>query len=353
MVNTNTTQTAKELAGNCESAEITQSTYKTKFELTSYKQLMTEPLKPLEWVLEGFIPKVGVSLLTGDGGIGKSWVALYLAQCVASGTNFLGIYPVTQGKVLIIDEENHKTVIRSRCEKLHLGTSTTNRDLEISFLENKGIYIDNNNDFVGLSKAIKEFGPSLVIIDALVRVHTKDENSAMEMRDVFRRAKRIADECNTSVLFTHHTPRAYQGRASSSVRGSTDIRNAVDSVLFVYKAGQHKAIKHDKSRYGNEVEPFGFEIIDRNGGVGLELTDIRQSYQRESKWAEAEKVIFSLLKKYGKVSRYQFLEAGNNNHPRISVTTMDKNLLRLEKAGRLSSEGGDGGTKYYFEKREP
>ena len=323
----------------------------TKYKLISYHELMAEPAKPMEWVLDRMIPKVGVSILAGDGGIGKSWLALDLALCVASGAKFLGRFQVTQGKVLIIDEEGCETSTRLRCEDLHTGTPIVNRNLDICFSENNGINIDNDNDLEWLIKTTKDFGPSLVIIDSLIRVHTKDENSANEMQGVLRQAKRLADECNTSILFVHHTSKPYQGRQKTSLRGSTDIRNFVDSVLFVYKKWQHKVVEHDKSRFGIAVEPFGFEITDVNGGVRLDTVDINQNYQRESKWAEAERLIFSVLKDGKKVSREELLAAGDKNIPRIGSTTMDKNLRRLEKTGRLESSGGDGKYKYYFEKK--
>ncbi len=209
--------------------------YNTKYKLTSYRELMAKPPKPAEWVLERMIPKVGVSILAGDGGIGKSWLALHLALCVANGTKFLGRFQITQGKVLIIDEEGSETSTRLRCENLHASTPIVNRNLDIRISENSGINIDNDDDFEWLLKTVKEFCPSLVIIDSLIRVHNKDENSANEMQGVLRQAKRLAHECNTSILFVHHTSKPFQGRQKTSVRGSTDIRNFVDSVLFVYK----------------------------------------------------------------------------------------------------------------------
>ena len=321
------------------------------YKLTSYDELMAKPLIPAEWVLEGLIPKVGVSLLAGDGGIGKSWLALHLAQCVASGTKFLGTFPVTQGKVLIIDEENHETLIRERCEKLHVGTPIINRDLNIHISANTGINIDDADDFEWLMKTVQEICPTLIIIDSLIRVHTKDENSANEMQEVLHQAKRLAEEGNTSILFTHHTSKPFQGRQRTSVRGSTDIRNFVDSVLFVYKKGQHTVVEHDKSRWGIPIKPFGFEIADIVAGesVRLNIVDISLSYQRESKSAEAEKLILSLVKDGDMVSRQEIIAAGKNNRPYISETTMDKNLKRLKKAGKIVASGDQGKDKYYSE----
>ncbi|KQT78094.1 hypothetical protein ASG59_08825 [Methylobacterium sp. Leaf466] len=49
------------------------------------------PEKPAEWLLKGWIPHGHVSLLYGDGGIGKTLAAQQLATAMAAGKDFLGL----------------------------------------------------------------------------------------------------------------------------------------------------------------------------------------------------------------------------------------------------------------------
>jgi RecA-family ATPase len=56
-----------------------------------------------EWMAKGLIPKTHAVLLVGQPGQGKSWFAEQLAIAIISGTDFLGMYPVKKGSVIIVD----------------------------------------------------------------------------------------------------------------------------------------------------------------------------------------------------------------------------------------------------------
>ena len=59
---------------------------------------------PMEWLVKGIIPEGHATILSGDGGLGKSYVAEYLALCVVRGEPFFG-RPVKRGNVLWVDAE--------------------------------------------------------------------------------------------------------------------------------------------------------------------------------------------------------------------------------------------------------
>lgn len=56
------------------------------------------------WVVDGIVPDGYVSLLYGDGGLGKSALAVHLALCVVTGQGFAG-HAVRPGRVLYVDGE--------------------------------------------------------------------------------------------------------------------------------------------------------------------------------------------------------------------------------------------------------
>src|SRR3989442_1423720 len=62
-------------------------------------------LKNAEYLIEGIIPKQGISIAVGDSGLGKSPFLYQGAISVASGATFLG-RSVQQGPVLYMDCEN-------------------------------------------------------------------------------------------------------------------------------------------------------------------------------------------------------------------------------------------------------
>jgi len=56
--------------------------------------------------------------------------------------------------------------------------------------------------------------------------------------------------------------------AGQMLRGSSDIRAFVDTVLFMRNTGERtrKLVEHDKSRQSQPLEPFEIEIIDNEAG---------------------------------------------------------------------------------------
>ena len=63
----------------------------------------TEP-GPRRSMIDGLMPEGALTILFGDGGLGKSYLALYIATCVAQGIPIAG-RPVERGSVLYLDAE--------------------------------------------------------------------------------------------------------------------------------------------------------------------------------------------------------------------------------------------------------
>ena len=72
------------------------------------------PTGEASWLADGLIPADGTTLLFGESGAGKSFVALDLAHCIASGQPFHG-HSVQQGSVVyVVGEGLHGLWARSR-----------------------------------------------------------------------------------------------------------------------------------------------------------------------------------------------------------------------------------------------
>src|SRR3990170_1404334 len=71
------------------------------------------PPPPLEWCVDGLLPLSSVSMLVGDPGAKKTFLAIDLAVCVAIGKPWLG-RQVRQGPVLFIDEQTGLHALKAR-----------------------------------------------------------------------------------------------------------------------------------------------------------------------------------------------------------------------------------------------
>ena len=73
---------------------------KKKFETIDGETLMSQPLKPVEFVVFSLLPK-GLHILAGSPKIGKSWLVLWLCLQIAKGEKVWNL-ETTQDTVLCL-----------------------------------------------------------------------------------------------------------------------------------------------------------------------------------------------------------------------------------------------------------
>ena len=79
--------------------------------------LPKEGEEPVDWLVEGLIPRGSFVLLLAPPGSYKTFFALNLAKCLAQGEPFLG-RDLEAGSVTYIDRENPRSVISSRLKMI-------------------------------------------------------------------------------------------------------------------------------------------------------------------------------------------------------------------------------------------
>lgn len=227
------------------------------------KELYEEEMPPISWLAKDLIPSGMLAAITGESNCYKSFLTLALAQSVATGKPFLGHFEVEKkGKVLIIDEENTRRLIKKRFEDMGIEAHE-----DIIFLSLSGVQIDHGSHHNKLKALIDEIDPVLVVMDSLVRFHSKDENSASEMSGVMRNISLLTSEERT-VLFIHHHKKEGFGKnsGSNSVRGSTDIFNALDCHIGIKKNTDTLTLNQHKLRVQKQLDPFSVTIDNLTAG---------------------------------------------------------------------------------------
>ena len=322
----------------------------------SCADLMANPPAPPIWVVDSLFPQGTVSIIGGDGGVGKSWLVLYLALCVASGQALFGKFKVKQGKVLLIDEEDALPLIHQRMSKLMNGMELRNpNDIPLLILDNKGLQLQDHDSYERLSILILKEKPTLVTLDSLIRVHNADENSANEMNDVLRRAKALIANFDSAMVFTHHTrkPSKDSYTAGQMLRGSGDIRNFVDSYLYMRGNGIEKTLIHDKSRWAPPVPEFKIKLEDAASGNATVFSFAGDKPAKTTKPVaptkieQAKELVMSLLTDKGKMSRKQIV-AELKKTTGIGENSISNALAALAEDDKIKSDGGDGTTKEYW-----
>lgn len=183
------------------------------------------PLPDFDFLVDGLMLKGEIVMLTGDPGVGKSWLAEDLAVAMAEGRdNWLGQKLLHHGRVLYIDQENPLVTARQRLVKLGL---TDEGIPNLHYLWFQGVRFDSDPDRFLEHAALWQ--PDLVVVDSLSRVHFKNENSAEDMNPILNASVYpLARELGATVMVIHHIPKEGKGP-----RGSSAIQAAMDLTLEV------------------------------------------------------------------------------------------------------------------------
>ena len=75
------------------------------------------PVPPREWIVPGYIPHKTVTLLSGDGSVGKSLIALQLAAGRALAREWIGLMP-EPGRTPILSAEDDADEMHRRLEDI-------------------------------------------------------------------------------------------------------------------------------------------------------------------------------------------------------------------------------------------
>ena len=191
------------------------------------------------WVVHGLIPARGVTMIAGEAGAGKTWLALTLARAMTLGGDFLD-RRTSLAQVLYLDRENPLSLIRDRLQLLFGGTS----DLRLW-----GLWCPDEPPMIGDPRLLEfaKDGP-LIIFDSMIRFHRADENSATEMAQVMARLRQLAT-VGASVVVLHHKAKS----DTSSYRGSSDIVAGADAVFALTKRDDLLELRTFKNRFAAET----------------------------------------------------------------------------------------------------
>lgn len=255
----------------------------------------------VEWIIDRLIPKQGITLLFGKGGIGKTWLALDMARCIGGGIPYLGLATV-KTPVVFADFENPLAVLNARTQKLGDGSDVYfwrayNDRLKAPKLD---------KDDYQLYKQLP--AGAVLIFDTLRASQGKDENASDDMALIMGRLKELRDMGFTIILL-HHTAK----NSDRIAKGSTAIVDLADHILGLTlvrkkKDGQDIIVDDEDSdddlvyRFGvrekTRFEPFHI-YLTLNPDHGFELAPDPQE--------DTLKAMFDVLNGQGTMKKTAFL----------------------------------------------
>jgi len=232
---------------------------KLAFEFTRADSL---ELTEIKWVVDDYIEADSLAQVFGDPGGGKSFVAIDLACCVATGKPWHG-HDVKQGSVFYIAGEGHNGLAR-RLKAWQIGNGTSLAGVPL-YKSHRAAQLYDATEAAVVAESIKQLSaeanciPSMIVIDTLARNHGGDENSTQDMNafiqhlDVYLR-----QPWRCCVMVVHHSGVADKDRS----RGSTALKGALDAEYKCQLDSNSKTIAFEskKMKDAEMPSPKNFQI---------------------------------------------------------------------------------------------
>lgn len=211
--------------------------------------------REVEWLWEPFIPVGMLSMLSGDPGTGKSFIALSIAAELSRGKLRDGRI-VEPASTLYLSVENPlPESVRPRFDALGGNAARFYSVTEAITLADIG----------ALSEAIARSHARLVIVDPIQSYFGAgvDLHRSNETRPVMDGLSRLAESHGLAILLLRHLSKQSGGKAIHRGLGSIDLTGAVRSEMLAGSLpddADTRAMVHIKSNVGRMGHTLGYTI---------------------------------------------------------------------------------------------
>jgi hypothetical protein len=233
---------------------------------------------------DALVPLNHVTILFGDRGSGKSYVAEVLCVCCALGEPYLG-KEMPQGPVLFIDYEDNDRNFRRRIDRICAGLGLPLLPGLIHYLNLAGMPIADARRTV--RKKIQAEGIVLVVVDSLVPATGGDPNDA----EAAAKAMQAMRGLGCTVVALAHVPKNHGETQPEDPFGSSFYSNLSRRTWYVERVQEEAADIIDVGLYckkvndGPKPHPLAVKITFEglNGPVRLTTQAIADVPQLQAK----------------------------------------------------------------------
>lgn len=265
-----------------------------------------------EWEVEGWIPKGEVTLIYGDGGIGKTLCAHQYATCAAAKIKWLGM-PTRPARVMAMFCEDGEDELHRRQHDIDRAMGLTPDDYSDNLRIASRKYMDNLltiwNQHTGEMKrtavwtALRDdavrWGATVIIVDTIADTYSGSEIDRVQVNTFVKSCLgRLAQEIDGSIIALGHPSMSGMASGSGS-SGSTAWSNAARSRLYLrypkgVESGDYRELAGMKLNYGPKGALLklkwshgAFTVTSGNvpGTSGAEfqsIDDVLEGYLREA-----------------------------------------------------------------------
>ena len=291
-----------------------------------WKLIDTSAAPERVWQVDGWLPGDDVCLLGGNGGDGKTQLALQLSYCTCIGHPWLGL-KVRQGPVIYLTAEEPAGEINLRMRQIRKSilssiqpkpfTLISRADAATSYLVTgqRGTVVPtlHLSELVAL---VDRARPALTVLDASADLFGGDEIKRAEVRSfiaALRSAIAIPYQCCV-LLLTH--PSVSGMTSGRDYSGTTAWNNSARSRLSLKRPSESadpdaRSLELQKNNRGKTAE-VQLRWVD-----GYFTTQSPSAAQDATKLAQAKQVFMSLVQRYDDQQRTASDKPGRNYAPAL------------------------------------
>jgi len=237
-----------------------------------------EDIREPEWICKPFIAKKSIGFVVGLPATLKTWLCTDLAvESARDNGLWLGLFPVTNCKILFVDQERWKGETQRRFSSVMAAKGLSRADFGEKLYMKCGTTIRLNIDasYQAFRTELLEMRPDLVIVDSFATFHTLPENDRTEIQKVLERIKELRNEIGCTFLFINHESKAAypngepQGIPTlGTMVGSIGIGAAAEFCLTVRRVDDNTSIvHHTKSTLASTAKAFYASVVDVPEGI--------------------------------------------------------------------------------------
>lgn len=300
-----------------------------------------------QFFVKDLIPHKNVTILNGDGGTGKSLLAMQLAVASVTKTRWLG-QTVKPGPVLYLsaedDEDETHIRLKDICDAERLDLSAV-RDLHVALLagENALLAVENSAQssvliktqlFARLRGWLAQIRPGLLVLDNLADIFGANQNVQALARQFVGILRGLAIEFDLSVLLLAHPSLSGIGTGTGS-SGSVAWNNSVRSRLYLQREKDKDGGEADPNRRFLEAmkanyAPTGMRVDmhwERGRFVALDIPELVDGVddagpaEQENKAERAKRVFRDLVASFNRTKRAMAPTKGVNYAPVLFAGT--------------------------------
>jgi len=236
-----------------------------RYEVISNKDFLSVIRTPNQWLVNGLIRTPGITLVVGEGGVGKTAVVHSIVKAVSDGTYWLDQFKATPSRVLILDKENEEIDIQNN----FLAQDITSPNIfhynakTLMFWNEKG-EMSKEARFLQLMAQKEQI--DVVVFDSLIDFFEGSEIDSVAVAKNFLIWREVFP--NAALILIHHERKPENSKlkqaAKHRIKGNTHFYNGSQSILSVSIPDDEDntvlLIEHTKVRGAKLQKPFTIEM---------------------------------------------------------------------------------------------